>query len=279
MTRNFVAHSFSVDGSPVVTDTIFVQSLVADQYGLVSAYHYDVSALTIFTGTVFSGSSPDRYDLRVVRFDGEDAQIPPTWNPGPIASEINLFPFTVHSGPYGASIIGYAEQSDENNRLIYYAVSPEGVPGQTQTTISISAQASLNGLTTLVKNGGVYVAYTLNDPSEMEEIGAYVTAFPLENILAAEQTPRSVPVDMSLTAYPNPFNASVRIDYRVPIAKDVSLIIYDITGRETARFHHESGGYTSGSWRWTPEGVASGFYVAELKAGEFKQSTRLLYLK
>jgi hypothetical protein len=85
--------------------------------------------------------------------------------------------------------------------------------------------------------------------------------------------------------YPNPFNAMTTISYHLPRRAQVSLAIYDLSGRlvkilvaadEVGTGQHEviwNGCYASGQI------AASGVYFCKLEVGEFCQTKRLALLK
>jgi len=64
--------------------------------------------------------------------------------------------------------------------------------------------------------------------------------------------------------YPNPFNPATTISYLLPAASNVSLKIFDITGREvTTLFNGPSeAGYHE--YRWNASNTASGMYIYQL---------------
>jgi flagellar hook assembly protein FlgD len=80
--------------------------------------------------------------------------------------------------------------------------------------------------------------------------------------------------------YPNPFNPSTQIDYDLPEPGNVSLVVYDILGREVSRLatgHHEAG-YYSAVWNGTNSegrGVASGVYFARFTAADAAGAVKL----
>ena len=84
--------------------------------------------------------------------------------------------------------------------------------------------------------------------------------------------------------YPNPFNPSTTISYQLPKAEEVRIIIYDLAGRLVRELMNESkdaGSYTV-SWdgkNQHSQPVASGMYIYQLRAGEFIQSRKMLFLK
>ena len=62
--------------------------------------------------------------------------------------------------------------------------------------------------------------------------------------------------------YPNPFNPSTRLEYDLPEAGDVSLVLYDVLGRRVAELagSHQVAGYHSVTWNASNQ--ASGVYLA-----------------
>ena len=80
-------------------------------------------------------------------------------------------------------------------------------------------------------------------------------------------------------AYPNPFNPATTLQYTLPLSGDVSLVIFDLQGREVSRLME--GFQTAGthSITWNAESAASGIYFARLTVGENVQTQELLLLK
>ncbi|OGB60287.1 MAG: hypothetical protein A2Y94_05995 [Caldithrix sp. RBG_13_44_9] len=84
--------------------------------------------------------------------------------------------------------------------------------------------------------------------------------------------------------YPNPFNPSTAISFDIPQAVNVKVDIFDITGRRIRTLLDEpkvAGSYDV-IWNGTDDtgnSVASGLYVYRLRAGDFIQSKKLLFMK
>jgi len=80
--------------------------------------------------------------------------------------------------------------------------------------------------------------------------------------------------------YPNPFNPSTVINFSLPKEANISLVIFDLLGREVAILVSEklpAGTYTR---QWNAEGLSSGVYFCRLQAGaEFVQTKKLLLLR
>ena len=80
--------------------------------------------------------------------------------------------------------------------------------------------------------------------------------------------------------YPNPFNPSTKINFNLPADCKVSLIIYDVTGREAAKIlnnEFRSAGYYTAEFN--AFNFASGVYFYSLSAGNFRITKRALLVK
>ena len=81
-------------------------------------------------------------------------------------------------------------------------------------------------------------------------------------------------------AYPNPFNPRTTIQFSVSTrTDDISLILYDINGRNTETLHIgslERGNY---AFPWHAKNYSSGVYFAVLETKKNFQSTKLILIK
>jgi hypothetical protein len=97
--------------------------------------------------------------------------------------------------------------------------------------------------------------------------------------LSVDNSPRvPLPLSLTLSAYPNPFNSTVKLSYELPVGGEVNLSIYNVAGQqvETLVDGHTAAGTYEASW--SPE-VASGVYFALLTTPAVTKSTKLLYLR
>ncbi|MCX7761653.1 MAG: FG-GAP-like repeat-containing protein [Candidatus Kryptonium sp.] len=85
--------------------------------------------------------------------------------------------------------------------------------------------------------------------------------------------------------YPNPFNPYTNISFYLPIDKKISLIIYDVTGREVIRLIDEQE-FPKGKHNVVWDGkdqngkpVASGTYFYKLKFGNFEKTRKMMLVK
>ena len=81
--------------------------------------------------------------------------------------------------------------------------------------------------------------------------------------------------------YPNPFNPETRIGYRLPVASDVKLELFDVLGRKLATLvnaRQEAGSYLVALNTQTLN-LASGTYFYRLQAGNFVETKKMMLLK
>ncbi len=97
--------------------------------------------------------------------------------------------------------------------------------------------------------------------------------------------PKNVPLKYELHQnYPNPFNPSTTIKYDLKNDGKVSLVIYDIIGREVIKLvdWNEEAGYKSVSWdgrNSTGSQISSGVYFYTLRTGDFVKTVKMVFVK
>ena len=79
--------------------------------------------------------------------------------------------------------------------------------------------------------------------------------------------------------YPNPFNPSTKIRFSLPEAANVSLKIYDLTGRLIANLVDGMKSAGQHEIDYNASDLASGIYLYILQAGDFSQIKRMTLLK
>ncbi len=97
--------------------------------------------------------------------------------------------------------------------------------------------------------------------------------------------PRVLPNGFILSPnFPNPFNPRTTLRYHLTESSDVSLVIYDVQGREVRSFEvsHEAPGWQKIVWDGlsnTGLPVSTGIYLAQLQAGNEVGVVKMTYLK
>lgn len=90
------------------------------------------------------------------------------------------------------------------------------------------------------------------------------------------------PVNYSniLNNFPNPFNPSTTIRYEIAAQSSITLKVYDILGKEITTLVAENKQPGSYEVQFTMDsGLASGVYFYQLKAGDYIQTKKMIYLK
>ena len=102
---------------------------------------------------------------------------------------------------------------------------------------------------------------------------------------AIEEEPTTVVNDYVLfPAYPNPFNPTTTIDFKIPIQEHVQLAIYDIQGRKIVSLVNSQlrSGKHSFKWNGTNDRgvqVSTGIYIYRLKTENYVKMRRMTFIK
>jgi hypothetical protein len=114
--------------------------------------------------------------------------------------------------------------------------------------------------------------------SQLSDMGAYGGGDSL--LQAVDDYQSSLPERPTLLQnYPNPFNASTNIEFALQEQSYISIIIYDITGREAKILFEgvrQPGAHTV---RWNAGDYPSGVYFARLEAENIEKSIKMILLK
>ncbi len=102
-----------------------------------------------------------------------------------------------------------------------------------------------------------------------------------DSVFVAVESPET-PLRVQFTLhqnYPNPFNPSTIISFTLPREADISLVVYDVMGREVKVI--EKGYKSAGSHQieFIGENLTSGVYFYRLTAGEFTQTRKMMLVK
>ncbi len=79
--------------------------------------------------------------------------------------------------------------------------------------------------------------------------------------------------------YPNPFNPATKIEFSLPKSQNVTLRVYDISGREVALLIAGKVMKGRNSITFNAKNLSSGVYIYVLQAGEFVQTRKMVLLK
>ena len=98
--------------------------------------------------------------------------------------------------------------------------------------------------------------------------------------VSVEDTDRETPNLFSLQQnYPNPFNPLTTISYRLPIAGQVTILVYDIMGQEIATLLNEFKEPGKHSVIWDAADFPSGIYLYRLEVNGLTEMKKMVLLK
>ncbi|MFC1570055.1 FlgD immunoglobulin-like domain containing protein, partial [bacterium] len=84
--------------------------------------------------------------------------------------------------------------------------------------------------------------------------------------------------------HPNPFNPTTQIQYDLPKASEVHLVVYDMLGKEVVLLlqQKQSAGRYQVTWNGKDgfgQQVSSGIYIYQLQARSFQQVRKMLLVR
>jgi len=114
-----------------------------------------------------------------------------------------------------------------------------------------------------------------------QSYGLYRTVSRLQARIPVPESPSGTkPLQFSLFQnYPNPFNSTTLVRYQLPVVSQVSLVVFDILGREVSMLVNETKAPGSYEVRFDGADLASGVYFYRLQAGDYVATRKLLLLR
>jgi hypothetical protein len=79
--------------------------------------------------------------------------------------------------------------------------------------------------------------------------------------------------------YPNPFNTATTINFNLTNSSYVQLEVYDLTGRKVGKLLAETMEKGDHTVHFTAKGLSSGVYLYQLKAGNYSQIKKMIFIK
>jgi len=93
------------------------------------------------------------------------------------------------------------------------------------------------------------------------------------------KTENKIPYNYGLKIYPNPFNPNTTIEYKIPEPANISIVIYNILGREVEKLieaHKNPGRYQI---NWSAKNISSGVYLCRLISDKYTETKKIVLLK
>ena len=143
----------------------------------------------------------------------------------------------------------------------------------------ISGETSVSFTFVTVSGAQVSIEAADPNPPNSGTITAKSTSYNVAIITSTEHI-SGLPQNYDLTQnYPNPFNPATKIEYCIPEESFVQLKVYDILGNELATLVNQE--QNAGTYRadFNGENLSSGFYIAQLIAGNYTKTIKMTLLK
>lgn len=90
----------------------------------------------------------------------------------------------------------------------------------------------------------------------------------------------TVPRELSLHCYPNPFNPTTTIEFELPLAAEVEITVYDMAGRQVDQLVRSAYGAGVHAVYWDAADLASGIYFGVLQTSQGDRlATKMMLVK
>lgn len=186
--------------------------------------------------------------------------------------------------------VGYPQQMfkvfavDNSRFLLTYLSTPEKIACRPYTfagnpirnAVEVTTAVNPANIMAAVRGDILFFSWTSRENGNFDIYGKAYLLNSVTNIGDETETPLTFGL---LQNYPNPFNPSTEIRFSIPDDREVSLVIYDALGRETAVLINERMRAGVHSAAFNGNGLASGIYYYRLSAGGNTATAKMLLLK
>ena len=171
-----------------------------------------------------------------------------------------------------------SDANDISHYVVYQGQDPDFIPGD-DTMLGMNTVPYFEH--NVEELGEYYYVVSAVDVNENEGDYSDVVNVALLSLVDVHGLPEIFTLHQN---YPNPFNPSTTIRYDLPEDSNVSLVIYDMMGREVTTLVNGQGsaGYHSIQWdgkNHLGSPVAAGVYIYTIQAGEFRDLNKMIFLK
>lgn len=190
---------------------------------------------------------------------------------------------TTNGGTSWLSISGNLPDSPVNDGLIYY-------PGYSTSVLLVGMDIGVFMTSNYGTNwveladglpNTVAMHLDYNQASNKLRIGTHGRGvWETSIVVSIVNYSNEVPAQFELGQnYPNPFNPSTLIKFSIPKDQHISLKVYDILGKETAKLIEQTLKAGTYEVKFTGERLSSGMYFYTLKTDDFVQTKKMIMIK
>jgi len=199
-------------------------------------------------------------------------------DPGYKAVDVNRGQYAVNND----MTLAYSISSDSTKiKYLYYGPDGESFPTDGNGTI-LEIGMIYNGSPRAVFNpeGNSVTEMLVTNSGTSYLESELIDLIRYDGILNGDNTANLLPEKYNLgIAYPNPFNPITTLEYDLPKNGEISLIVYNVLGREVTQLVNtfkEAGYHTV---QWDASGYASGTYFVKMNSADFAQTQKIMLVK
>jgi len=192
----------------------------------------------------------------------------------------------INNGPLPVELASFTAVTNRNNVTLNWATSKEtnnqGFEVE-RTLVGANSWAKVgtvtgNGTTTETRSYSFTERVTTGNYSYRLKQVDFNGNFEYHNL--SSEVNVGVPSEFALSQnYPNPFNPSTKIDYDIAADGNVSVVLFDMSGREVAKLVNDfkPAGYYTVSFN--ASNLSSGMYFYRISASNFSQTKKMVLVK
>ncbi len=211
---------------------------------------------------------------------------------GATAANLDVFGFGSTDGgrTWASPTLGYVRGTNLTKTFSSNCAAGRCLCELNVTTAKYTYADSIHMFYVLDKDAGI----SIRGSSPSSPIGSYTLNPVIHHVVhkngtiyggvGIKETPSTKPTRLSVSSYPNPFNAATLVSFETNSTANVKVDVLDVTGRIVKTL--TSGTLTAGAhsviWDGTDDagkGVATGVYMCRVKAGDHVNSTKLTLVK
>ena len=282
---NFAASGFDILGG-MTNELYTIETMIGDDWvAVATTAAYGSNEYSVLVNTIndsMDEGTTNSQDFRVVAALGEDAFMSATASGYSVDNIAPPVPTGLAGEVLDGTGIALTWDAVNINDLglyeVYRGTNTEMTDGEiiAQTASSEYTDTDIdfaNGVTYYYAVAGLDIHENLGEASSsviMTVVSVDLQAIPTE--FAMNQN------------YPNPFNPSTQINFSLPEASEMTLTVYDLSGRQIVRLVETSmsAGYHQVIWNGMNaqgESVSTGMYIYRMQAGNFSETRKMTYLR
>ena len=248
---------------------------------------------TVTTGSVFYKTSMNRMEAAMVIKDysspihqyttfvgAEFGESQVSWDLNDTLNNVyRLYALAKNSEQEMVLAIRRNNASIINEYLDFWACDSTGVKRGEPLTIALPDTQFSTNIELLTLGESFYAVYSYGNLSlPNTPLQIWMTAFTTSDILPAKKSV-AVPEVIALSAWPNPFNSRVSIEYSLPAQAQVKLSVFDLLGRRVETLVQET--QTPGLHRahWYAGSYASGIYFIRLENPSARAVQKIMLIR